>query len=368
MCRLVLAAVFALFSGVVTLTAIAQEAPSPSEKPRTFESYDALFDDFEKRRDVLITRYERMQSAEKVEPAELARVEEDMRKLDGEYTAALRAFIDANPTSRDAMPARFELAVTFSRLEDDLHRAVLAADEFIEKHADSELLPDVRFLRAQTLFRMAGRERETLAALETFIEKHPDREEAAACRMMRVRTQLFLNRVADATRSLRSLLDSEAVKEDDEAREFLTQQLENLDWVGRELPDFKLQAIGGDEVIRADLVGKPLLLVIYDSTSPACLGELPFIQEAHKRFGEKLHVLGVSVNESKTAFEQWLERNKEEIKFRNTWIDREAENTLVRKLNVSLIPFNVLVDAEGKVYRYDARSDDMLRYAELLTK
>jgi hypothetical protein len=56
------------------------------------------------------------------------------------------------------------------------------------------------------------------------------------------------------------------------------------------------------------------------------------------------------------------------VKFKNVWIAREAENTLVRKLSVSLIPFNVLVDRDGKIYRYDVRSDDMLRYAELLTK
>jgi hypothetical protein len=74
------------------------------------------------------------------------------------------------------------------------------------------------------------------------------------------------------------------------------------------------------------------------------------------------------VNESRTAFEQWLERNNDKVKFKNVWIAREAENTLVRKLSVSLIPFNVLVDRDGKIYRYDVRSDDMLRYAELLTK
>jgi peroxiredoxin/TolA-binding protein len=346
----------------------AQQAPPTENKPKVYESYEKLFDDFDKRRGVLITRYERLQEAERVEPAELQRVEGQMKDLDKEYTAALRAFVDANPNSRDAMPARFEIAVTFSRLEDDLDKAVLAANEFIEKHADSELVPDARFLKAQTLFRIAGREADALAALEAFIEEHPEREDVPACRMMRVRALLFLNRVDDAKRSLRVLLDSESVKDDEDAEEFLKTQLNNLDWVGRELPDFELAAIGGDKVSRAEFAGKPILLTFYDSTSPACLGELPFIQEAHKRFGEKLNFLGVSVNESRTAFEQWLERNNDKVKFKNVWIAREAENTLVRKLSVSLIPFNVLVDRDGKIYRYDVRSDDMLRYAELLTK
>jgi hypothetical protein len=33
-----------------------------------------------------------------------------------------------------------------------------------------------------------------------------------------------------------------------------------------------------------------------------------------------------------------------------------------------VIPFNILVDANGKVWRYDVRSDDLLRYAERLAK
>jgi hypothetical protein len=230
------------------------------------------------------------------------------------------------------------------------------------------LIADVRFLKAQTLFRVAGRESDALAALEAFIEKHADREEAPAVRMMRVRTLLFMDRVSDARRSLRALLDSDAVKQDEDAIDFLEGQLESLDWIGRELPDFHLTAIGGGEVSRAGFAGKPLLLTVWDSTSSACLGELPYIQEAHKRFGEKMNFLGISVNESRTAFEQWLARNKEQLTFQNAWIDRGAENTLTRKLNVSLVPFNVLVNAEGRIYRYDVRSDDMMRYAEIATK
>lgn len=356
-----------ILAGFVSL-GVAQQAPATEEKPKTYAKYDDLFDDFQKRRDVLYTRFERIQQSERVAPEDLERVEGEMRALDREYAGALRAYIGANPDAADLMPARHELVVTWSRLEDRLEQAVAAADEFLEKHADAELAGDVRFMKAQALFRITGREGDTLAAIDQFIEKDAEHTHMPVARAMRVRTLLFMNRVDEARSQLRSLLERPEVKEDEEAQQHLRSQLEALDWISRDLPDFSLQTISGSSASKADFAGKPLLLVIYDSTSPACLGELPYIEEAGKTFGEKLSVFGVSINESRTAFEQWLERNKERIKFKNAWIDREQEGTLLRKLDVTLIPFNVLVDAEGKIYRYDVRSDDMLRYAELLTK
>lgn len=359
---LVLAAVGALPFFVRTS---AQEPPK-AEAPALFNTYDELFDSFEKRRQVLVTRLERLQEKERVEPAELEAVESELRALDREYTAALRAYIAAKPAASDVMPARFELAVALSRLDENLDEAVKAADDFMANHGNAELAADMRFLRAQTLFRMEGREQDALQAFEQFIEKHPEREDADAARMMRVRTLLFLDRVEDAKRSLKMLLDTDRVKKDSDAVEFLQRQLANLDWVGRELPAFAAVDTAGQAAAGGDFAGKPLLLFVWDSTSGACLGELPYVQEAARRHEGRVAVLGIGVNESKAGFEQFLAKG--EVKFRNVWIDREQENSLVKKLNVSLIPFNVLVDAAGKVYRYDVRSDDLLRYAARLNR
>jgi len=336
--------------------------------PQTFANYEELFDAFEKRRGVLITRYERITEQERVEPAEIERIEGEMQELDLEYAAALQRYVGANPGANDLMPARFELTITLSRLEDRLEDALLAASTFLSEHPTSELVADVRFVEAQTLFRIPGREQQTLASLERFIEHHPDRFEAGAVRMMRVRTLLFLNRVTDARRSLRLLLDSDDVKEDEDAREFIQLQIDNLDWVNREVPRFDLRDLAGERIRNETLAGKPTLLFVWDSTSGTCLGELPYVAQAQERFGDRINIVGISVNESRVAFEQWVARNPERIKFRNVWIDRHQENSLVRQLDVTLIPFNVLVDADGRVFRYDVRSDDLLRYAEIMTR
>jgi peroxiredoxin len=264
------------------------------------------------------------------------------------------------------MPARFELAIATSRLEDRLEQSIIAADDFLKNHADSELAPDMRFVRAQTLFRIKGREKDALAALDDFLARHEDRQEADTVRMMRIRTLLFLDKVGDARSSLQALLGTKHVKDDPEAKEFLEGQLANLGWIGREMPAFSLMDVKGQTRASADYAGKPMLLLVWDSTSGACLDELPFVQDAHTRFGDKINFLSISVNESKPALDQWLDRNPDAVKFPTVWMDRDEANTLVKKLDVSLIPFLVLVDAKGKVYRYDVRSDDMLRYAEML--
>lgn len=363
-----------LFSGLVFLFAApavlvtAQEAPREAPAVKTYEKYDALFDDFDARRRVLVTRFERLQQKERVDPDELRRAEAELIALDREYAAALRLYVDGHAGAKDLMPARFELLVTLSRLEDRLADAVATADEFIKNHPDADLLPDARFVKGQSLFRIQGREADALEALEVFIEKHGERQDADAARMMRVRTLLFLDKVADARRSLDALLKADRVKGNAEAKAFLQAQIDALDWIGRDMPRVDLKDADGKPLQSADFAGKPWLLFVWDTTSSACMGELPFVLEMHQRHSEKMGVLGISVNESQAAFEQWLARNSETMKFRNGWLDREAEGTVIKRLAVSVIPFNVLVDANGKVYRYDVRSDDLLRYAARLTR
>ncbi|MEZ5993770.1 MAG: thioredoxin-like domain-containing protein [Planctomycetota bacterium] len=361
-----------IFSALLLLCSVAtvggQQAPdNTSEVKKSYDTYDDLFEDFQAKREVLLTKMDRLRERENVKPEELKGVEDEMKALDEKYGDALEAYIVGHPDAKDLMPARFELTVTFSRIDGKLEKSITVADEFIKSHSDSELIGDVYFIKAQTLFRLPGRESDALKALDTFIKEYPDRQDADPARMMRIRTLLFLNRVADARQSLGVLVKSDRVKEDKQAEEYLQTQLDNIDWVGRDLPAFTAPDLKGEVHKAENFSGKPTLIFVWDSNSSACLGELSFIQEAYRQFSEKMNFLSVSVNESKPALEQWLDKNPEAVKFPTVWFDRDAENTLVKKLDVSLIPFLVLVDASGKIYRYDVRSDDMLRYASKLT-
>lgn len=366
MFRIIICSALLLVSSVAVVGG--QQAPSnSSEEKKVYDTYNALFDDFGAKREVLLTKMDRLRQRESVKPEEFKAVEDEMKALDVKYGNALEGYIAENPTAKDLMSARFELTVTFSRIDEKLEQSVKVADVFIKNHSDSELVADVYFIKAQTLLRLQGRESDALEALDTFIKLYPDRQDADPARMMRVRTLLFMDRVTDARRSLEVLIKTDRVKEDKEAKEYLQTQLDNIDWIGRDLPAFTAPDIKGELHKTADYQGKPTLIFVWDTNSSACLGELPFVQQAHKQLADKMNFLSISVNESKPALEQWLDKNPDAIKFPTVWFDRDTENTLVKKLDVSLIPFLVLVDTAGKIYRYDVRSDDMLRYAAKLT-
>lgn len=365
MSRIILPAILVLACFGVPV--VSQEAPGNStEEKKGYASYEELFDDFDEERQALLTKWDRLREQRDVKPEQIKKIEDELKALDVKYADALETYIQGHPTARDLLPARFELAVALSRIDEKLERAVEVCDTFLKNHDDSDLAGDIRFLKGQTLFRIEGKEEDALKALDAFLDKHPNRQDSDAARMMRIRTLMFVNKVDEAKRSLDALLRLDRVKEDEEAKEHLETLKYALDWVGRDLPDFKRPDLKGETRSAENLKGKPTLLFVWDSNSGACLGELPFVQEAFKQHAEKVNFLSISVNESKPALEQWLERNPEAIKFPTVWIDREEENSVLRKLDVNLIPFLVLVDANGKVYRYDVRSDDMLRYVAKL--
>ncbi|MHC4840039.1 MAG: redoxin domain-containing protein [Planctomycetota bacterium] len=343
---------------------IAQEA----SKPAAYANYDALFDAFDKRRQVLVTKLDALRSRKESTPEDIQKLQGKMVELDVEYAASLKKYVSDHPKAKDLMPARFERAVTLSRLEDKLLDAVTAANEFLEHHADSDLAADVRYVLAQSLFRIPGREEDALKAMDTFLESHKERREADSVRMMRVRTMLFLDRVDDAKKELDAIAKLPTVKNDKGANAFIQGQRAALDWVGTELPGFSLTSTDGSAIEATELEGKPALIYFWDSTSNACLNELGFVQSIQKKHGESMNVIGISINESKTAFEQWIKRQKEKPAFRNAWVDRTANGSILKKLDIKVIPFSVLVDSRGKIYRYDVRSDDLLRYTPKLVK
>lgn len=365
MYRIIIPAILMLVCFGVPL--VSQEAPDePTEAKKTYANYEELFDDFDDERQALVTKWDRLREQRDVKPAEVKQIEDELRALDERYTDALESYIRGHLKADDLMWARFELAISLSRLDQRLEKAVEACDDFLKHHSDAEPVGDIRFLKGQVLFRIQGREEDALKTLDAFLDKHPDRQDSDAARMMRIRTMLFLDKVPDAKRALDRLLKLDRVKDDEEAKRHLETLKVALDWVGRDLPDFKRPDLKGETRSAENLKGKPTLLFVWDSNSGACLGELPFVQEAYKLHSEKINFLSISVNESKPALEQWLERNPDAIKFPTVWVDREEENSVLRKLDVNVIPFLVLVDASGKVYRYDVRSDDMLRYVTKL--
>jgi peroxiredoxin len=354
----------------VYTASVAQEAPKgepETETPKEFESYNAIFEFFSKRYEVEQTKLDRLAKDKESRPEDRQAIFDTIKKIDLEYVEVLRKYVTKNTNANDLEPARYEIVLTLSRHEDKLDEAVKAADEYLKEHASSERVKDVSFARAQTLARMPGREDEALLALDTFIKAYSTSDEADFARTMRVRVLMYVDKTQEAEESLNAILKLEKVRKNPEAKQFIERQLDDLDWIGRELPKFALATLDGKAVSNEDFEDKPMLLFVWDSNSGICLEELGYVKAAYEKLHDRgLNVLALSVNESKPALEQWLKRNP--LGFNVTWEDREGEGTLLKRLNINAIPFSVLVDSKGKVYRYDVRSDDLMRYAQRMVE
>ncbi|MCC6575663.1 MAG: redoxin domain-containing protein [Planctomycetes bacterium] len=346
---------------------VAHSSPQAQEAKAEFSSHNDLFAEFNNRREVVLTKLEKLYGQKEPSPEEIRKLEDELRRIDLVYCDALAKYIKEHPDNKDLEYSRYELALTLSKFEEKLADAVKACDEFLAMHAKSDLAPSVKWARAQSYFRMPGSEAEALKALDAFIADHGDTQEGDMARMMRVRALLFANNVEGAKKALTEVMALDKVKNDADARAFVQRQIDDLDWIGRDLPVFSLADMEEKAVSTADMKGNPALIFVWDSTSGVCLEEIGFVKALHDKYKDKgLKVVGFSINESKPAIEQWLKRNA--TGFANVWEDRAKENGFVKRLDVRNIPFNVLVDKEGKIFRYDVRSDELLRHAELLMK
>lgn len=344
---------------------VAQDAPKgdpTGETPKDFESYNAIFEFFSQQYEIEQTKLDRLAKDSAAKPEERQAVFDAIRRIDLEYVRVLQRYLQRNPNAKDLEPARYEIVLTLSRHEDKLAEAVNAADEYLKEHAGSERVKDVQFARAQTLARMAGREEEALRSLDIFIKAFPNSDEADFARTLRVRVLLFIDKTQEAEEALNAVLKLEKVRKNPEAKQFIERQLDDLDWIGRELPRFALATLDGKAVGNTDFEGKPMLLFVWDSNSGVCLEELGYVKALNEKLKDRgFNVLALSVNESKPALEQWLKRNPLGVPV--AWEDRNADGTLIKRLDVNAIPFGILVDSKGRVYRYDVRSDDLMRYA-----
>jgi peroxiredoxin len=88
-------------------------------------------------------------------------------------------------------------------------------------------------------------------------------------------------------------------------------------------PDFTLTALDGQPVRLNDLRGRPVLINFWATWCPACRSELPALQAAYQRYGERVAFLGVDV--------------------------KEPEETVAAFAQQSGLTFPILLDGDGAV-------------------
>ena len=129
-------------------------------------------------------------------------------------------------------------------------------------------------------------------------------------------------------------------------------------WVGQQAPDFALPDVNGHTVSLASYRGKYLLVDFWASWCGPCRAENPNVVKVHNEFkGKNFAILGVSLDKEKDAWQEAIRADKldwthiSDLKF---WSSKAVET-----FKFDGIPFNLLIDPQGKVIATGLRGDDL---------
>ena len=127
--------------------------------------------------------------------------------------------------------------------------------------------------------------------------------------------------------------------------------------VGDRAPSFELAGDSGAGARLEDYRGKYVLLNFWATWCPPCIQELPSLNTLHREMEPNgLVVLGISVDENKEAYEQFLDRF--DVSFPTV---RDPEMAVASRYGTSMYPETYLIDRDGRVVRKYVGGENWMR-------
>lgn len=124
----------------------------------------------------------------------------------------------------------------------------------------------------------------------------------------------------------------------------------NSGWIGKQAPEFTLPDVNGKEVKLSSFKGKFVLVDFWASWCKPCRLENPNVVKAFQQFRNKnFTILGVSLDKPGEK-DKWLQAIRDDKLDWTHVSDLKFWNSEVVPLyHIDGIPYNVLVDPEGKI-------------------
>ncbi len=153
-----------------------------------------------------------------------------------------------------------------------------------------------------------------------------------------------------------------AIKEMNDRQLALAKQksepVQETNWLGKQAPELSLPDINGNEIKLSSYKGKYVLVDFWASWCLPCRRENPNVVQAFDKYKNKnFTIFGVSLDKEK---EDWLEAiQKDKLAWMQVSDLQEWSSAAVSTYGFTSIPFNVLIDPEGKIIAQSLRGTDL---------